>query len=324
MFETDRFEKFSKVKVLVVGDVMLDKYLWGDVNRISPEAPVPVVNLKDTSYIAGGAANVAANIAGLRATPFLVGVIGDDAEGSLFPKVLAKSNVSADYLVKIPNRLTTLKTRIIAHNQQIARVDQETTKRLAENEEELVWDQIKNLLSDTDVIVISDYNKGLLSENFVKRLIMKGKAKNKIILIDPKGRNYSKYTGATIITPNKTEIAEVCQLNGFSETALQNAGLDLLSRLNLEALLITRGEEGMTLFEKEKSPRHLEAKARHVYDVTGAGDTVIASLSVALGAEEDFFKAAEIANTAAGLVVSEVGTSIIKYEALCDALKEVH
>ena len=317
----ERFEKFSKVKVLVVGDVMLDKYLWGEVSRISPEAPVPVVNLKNTSYIAGGAANVAANVAGLGATPFLVGAIGEDGEGSLFPKVLADSNVSADYLVKIPSRQTTVKTRIIAHNQQIVRVDQETTQRLSKGEEETIWRQIEKLLTAADAIVISDYNKGLLTENLTARLIMQGKLENKIILVDPKGSDYDKYMGATIITPNKFEVANVCRLNGFNEETLQNAGRDLLSRLKLDALLITRGEEGMTLFENGKSPVHLEAQARHVYDVTGAGDTVIASLAVSLGAGERFMGAAEIANTAAGLVVSEVGTSAIKITALRDAFK---
>lgn len=317
----DKFESFRGVKVLIVGDVMLDKYLWGDVNRISPEAPVPVVRLKNTSYIAGGAANVAANVAGLGANPYLVGVFGDDYEGTLFPEILAESSIPSDFLIKIQNRQTTIKTRIIAHNQQIVRVDQETTAPLSPEQEDLIWKQIEKLLVEIKVIVISDYNKGLLSKNLVARLIMQGKSMGKIILVDPKGRNYSKYTGATMITPNKFEVAELCSLNSTEKSVLEEAGYKLLTNLKLDALLITRGEEGMSLFEKGKPPVHLAALARHVYDVTGAGDTVIAALAVSLGVGESFSEAAEIANTAAGMVVSEVGTTSVKLEELVEFVK---
>ena len=316
-----KFDEFSKVKVLVVGDVMLDKYLWGEVNRISPEAPVPVVHLKNTSYIAGGAANVAANIAGLGATAFLVSVVGDDNEGALFPSVLSDSNVSAKYLVEIPDRQTTIKTRVIAHNQQIVRIDQETNQPLSISDEEKVWQQIEKILPQSVVVVLSDYNKGILSESLVSRLIRQAKALTIPILIDPKGKDFRKYAGATMITPNKFEVAQILYLNGFNEETLREAGEKLLFDLKLDALLITRGEEGMSLLEKGKEAVHLEAQARHVYDVTGAGDTVIASIAVALGAGESFSTAAEIANTAAGLVVREVGTSIIKAESLRNAFK---
>lgn len=317
-----KFDNFSKVKILVVGDVMLDKYLWGDVNRISPEAPVPVVRLKNTDLIAGGAANVATNIAGLGAKVHLVGVVGNDYEGSLFPEVLNSSDVSANHLVVIRNRQTTIKTRIVAHNQQIVRVDQEMVAPLTEEEEEIVLKKIESLLDEIDVIVISDYNKGFLSKSLVSRLIRDGVGKDKIILVDPKGKDYSKYKGATIITPNKIEVAEVCGLEQNGEISLNGAGQDLLEKLSLKALLITRGEEGMTLFEAGKAPIHLNALARDVYDVTGAGDTVIATLAVAVGAGENFLNAAKIANTAAGLVVRELGTSTIKIENLKKTFKE--
>jgi rfaE bifunctional protein kinase chain/domain len=311
----DELEGFSKVKVLVVGDVMLDKYLWGDVFRISPEAPVPVVRLKNTELIAGGAANVAANIAGLGATAYLLGVIGDDTEGSVFPEVLSKANVSANHLVKIKNRQTTIKTRILAHNQQIARIDQETTERLTPDEEKQVWHRAEAILEEIDVILISDYNKGILTESLVSRLIREGKAHRKTILIDPKGKDYSKYRGATIITPNKFEVSEICAVD-MTEESLRTAGKKLLKELEIEALLITQGEEGMTLFERDKPAVHLGAMARDVYDVTGAGDTVIATLAVAMGAGRSFQQAAKIANTAAGLVVRELGTTTIKFELL--------
>jgi D-beta-D-heptose 7-phosphate kinase/D-beta-D-heptose 1-phosphate adenosyltransferase len=312
----DIFQEFSKVKVLVVGDVMLDRYLWGEVTRISPEAPVPVVSLKKTDLIAGGAANVAANIAGLGARAYLVGVVGNDAEGNLLPGVLADSGVSGEHLIKINDRPTTVKTRIVAHNQQIARIDQETTIGLTEREIERIWRKIYKLLNEVSVVLVSDYNKGLVSEKLILRLIKKAKLKGKLILIDPKGKDYSKYSGATMVTPNKFEVAQVCGLDGDFEQRIEWAGLSLLSKLNLKALLITRGENGMTLFETDKSPLTLKTLARHVYDVTGAGDTVIATVAVMLGAGADFSQAAEIANAAAGLVVEEIGTTVIKIEQL--------
>jgi rfaE bifunctional protein kinase chain/domain len=318
----DSFDNFRKVKILVIGDVMIDRYLWGDVSRISPEAPVPVVRLKNTNLIAGGAANVAANIAGLGAVPYLFGLIGDDPEGRLFPEVLAASSISADYLVEIKNRQTTIKTRIIAHSQQIARVDQETLENLSEEQEEQVWQKLEGVLDEVGVIIISDYNKGFLGENLVSRLIKMGKEKSKIIMVDPKGKDYTKYRGASIMTPNKFEVAEVCHLNGEGEKLLDSAGQALLSKLNLEALLITKGEDGMTLLEAGREPFHLNALARKVYDVTGAGDTVIATLAVAVGSGESFRKSAEIANMAAGLVVEEVGTTTIKIENLKELLNK--
>lgn len=316
----DILDKFAGVKVLVVGDVMVDKYLIGDVSRISPEAPVPVVNLKKTNLIAGGAANVAANIAGLRGIPYLVGVTGNDTEGRIFPKVLEGSGISSKYILKIENRRTTVKTRILAHNQQIARIDQEDASPLLVEKEEEVWKLIEKVLGEIEVVVISDYNKGLLSNNLISRLITNGKLKGKSVIVDPKGRDYGKYCGASVLTPNKLEVADACSIDG-GDGELAEAGKKLIKNLKLEALLVTRGEEGMTLFENRKKPLHFNALARHVYDVTGAGDTVIAAFAVAHGAGANFSKAAGIANTAAGQVVEEVGTSIIKLEKLKEVYK---
>jgi rfaE bifunctional protein kinase chain/domain len=276
------FDYFSKVKILVVGDVMLDKYLCGEVDRISPEAPVPVVRLTDTNLVAGGAANVAANIAGLGATAFLVGITGSDDEGDLFPKVLDNSGISGKYLVKSDERPTTVKTRIIAHNQQIARIDQESINILSEVEEENVWLKIDKLLKSVDVVLLSDYNKGILTENLTSRLIRKANELGKPVLVDPKGKSYSKYMNATIITPNKSEVAEVCELEGDIEKQLDEAGQNLLTSLKLNALLITRGENGMTLMQRDGETVDFKTVAREVFDVTGAGDTVIAALAVAL------------------------------------------
>ena len=315
-------ENFSKVKVLVFGDIMLDRYWWGRVDRISPEAPVPVVRVNETTLIAGGAANVAANIAGLGAESFLVGVVGVDKEAAVFPNILAETNISADYLVEIKNRPTTVKTRVIAHSQQIVRIDQETVAELNAEEEIPVWQKIESLLGEVGIIIVSDYSKGVVTETLLTRLITAAKNKNIQILVDPKGKNYLKYKGATLLTPNKKEAAEACKLEENGNKLVELAGEQLISEIETEAILITRGEEGMTLFEKNKEPLHLKALARDVYDVTGAGDTVIATCAVALGTGASLAKAAELANISAGLVVGQIGTTAVKFEELKEAVKK--
>lgn len=315
-----QLKNFSKVKVLVVGDVMLDRYWWGSVNRISPEAPVPVVHLKETSLVAGGAANVAVNIAGLSATPVLVGIIGDDKEAELFPDLLNNSKISADNLIKLPNHQTTVKTRVVAHSQQVVRIDQESRLKISNIEEDKIWERIEDLIEQVDLILLSDYNKGFLTENLIKRLITKAIENNKLVLVDPKGKNYNKYWGATILTPNLREIIEACGLEETDAASVESAGVKLLELLGLRALLITKGEEGMTLLEKDKKPFHLPARARKVYDVTGAGDTVIATLAVAIGAGLSLAESSDAANTAAGIVVEQVGTSTISFDKLNDAM----
>jgi rfaE bifunctional protein kinase chain/domain len=305
-------DKFSKIKVLVVGDVMLDRYWWGDVDRISPEAPVPVVKLNKTTTIAGGAANVAANVAGLGAQPFLVGIVGDDEEAKLFPEVLKTSMVSAEFLVECTGRPTTVKTRVVAHSQQIVRLDQETDSPISTDEEASVWKVLEELLDTIDIVIVSDYAKGLLTESLLRRLISVGREKNLEVLVDPKGKNYLKYKGATLLTPNKKEAAEACKLEETGKRLILSAGKQLMSDVETEAILITQGEDGLTLFEKDHEPIHVDAIARDVYDVTGAGDTFIATLAVAIGAGANLVNAAELANFAAGVVVEQIGTTAIK------------
>lgn len=313
-------ENFSKVKVLVVGDVMIDRYWWGSVSRISPEAPVPVVKLDNLSLVAGGAANVAANIAGLGAEALLVGVIGDDNEAQIFPELLNKSNVKADFLIKVPERQTTIKTRVIAHGQQIVRIDQETKKNLTSSAQQKIWETIQNLLGRIDIIVVSDYAKGVLTNKLLKRLITTAKEKNKLILIDPKGKKFSKYRGATLLTPNQREAFEACGLEENVKDSVDKSGNFLRENLSLEAILITQGEKGMRLFQKNMEITNLNSLARQVYDVTGAGDTVIATLAVAIASGADFYEASKIANIAAGLVVEQVGTTAISFEMLYRSL----
>ena len=315
-------ENFPKVKILVVGDVMLDRYWWGSVDRISPEAPVPVVRLEETSSAAGGAANVASNIAGLGAFPFLLSVVGDDEEAEIFPDILQKAGVSADYLIKIPGRRTTVKTRVIAHNQQVVRIDDETDASLPTEQAEMIWRKFLDVLETADLVIISDYAKGMLSVELIKRLITSANSADKMVLVDPKGKDYTKYKNSTLLTPNRFEAAQACNLEGSEEDFVERAGRELLAKLKSQALVITQGEKGMTPFEKARRPLHLPASTRNTYDVTGAGDTVIAALGVAVGAGGDFRQAAYLANIAAGLVVEEVGTSAAQLEDLKEALGE--
>lgn len=312
----NRLADFTKIKVLIVGDIMIDRYCWGSVERISPEAPVPVVRLHKTTLVAGGAANVAVNVAGLGAQAFLVGVHGDDEEAKLFPNLLSEQAISSKFLIKIKNRPTTVKTRIIAHSQQVARTDQEANAPISDKDTEKLWRKTAKLIEKADIVIISDYAKGLLSEELITRLITTTHCFNKLILVDPKGKSFSKYENADILTPNQREVAEACGLEQIVSDSIENCGRELVSELKLKSLLVTRGEDGMMLLENDKETLHLKASARKVYDVTGAGDTVIATLATALGAGINLPDAAELANIAAGLVVEQVGTTAIKFETL--------
>ncbi len=315
-------DRFSSINVLVVGDVMLDQYWWGSVDRISPEAPVPVVRLEKTSLSAGGAANVAANIAGLGAFPILVGIIGNDKEARLLPEVLRESNVSGEYLVEIADRPTTVKTRVIAHSQQIVRLDQETSAILSKDQENAILETVEKLVDRVNIIVVSDYAKGVISDAVSAGLIAMARKRNISILVDPKGKNYDKYKGATLLTPNKKEAAEACKLEENGQSLVETAGNQLVADIGTDAIIITQGEDGLTVFEKQCAPLHLNAKTRDVYDVTGAGDTFIATLAVSLGSGASLADSAELANQAAGVVVEQIGTTAIRIDDLRIALEK--
>jgi rfaE bifunctional protein kinase chain/domain len=304
--EQDIFTKFSQVKVLVVGDVMLDRYWWGTVDRISPEAPVPVVRLKNSDIAAGGAANVAANIAGLGATPFLVGLIGNDREAEELKGALESRGIDPRHLHALEDRPTTVKTRVVAHNHHGA------------EDSEKLWQHIGPMVDEVDVVLLSDYAKGTLSGLVLERLIAACRAQDKPLLVDPKGRDYRKYAGATLLTPNRSEAVHAAGLEDLEQAAER-----LIADVKLASLLITQGEHGMTLYTKGEASLNFPAVARKVYDVTGAGDTVIATLAVALAAGHDLAKATTLANIAAGLVVEEVGTTVIDLERLKTSAREL-
>lgn len=298
---------------------MLDRYLWGSVNRISPEAPVPVVNIENTTVTLGGAANVAANIVGFGGHSILTGVCGSDSEAAVLGQLLNQADIE-NCLSTIEGRPTTVKTRLVAHSQQVVRFDQETSAVLSDAQNEKLTADVLSALDRVSAVVISDYAKGVVSPKTLVSLLSAAKKGSVPVLIDPKGKDYSKYRGATILTPNRREASDAAKLDESDPELIAHSAKYLLAECDLEAVLITQGEKGMTLFEAGGETHYLEAHSREVYDVTGAGDTVIAAMAVALGAGATLVEAARIANVAAGLAVEEVGTAVISKAALAERL----
>lgn len=307
----DLIRRFAGRRVLVLGDVMLDEYIWGTVNRISPEAPVPIVEVGSITLTPGGAANVAVNLVGLGADPALVGVVGADGTADRLRGVLTDRGIGPGWLIADAGRPTTLKTRIVAHGQQMLRADRESRRPIDDDLVRLIEQGVGDLVMECDAVVISDYGKGLLTPAVTAAAIRLGRDRHLPIVVDPKGLHYGKYRDAGIVTPNAGEAAAASHLEIHDEADLIEAGRRLLSDLETEAILITRGEKGMSLFERGERVHHLPTYAREVYDVTGAGDTVVATLTLALAAGADYRAAAELANRAAGIVVGKVGTATV-------------
>lgn len=310
---------FDRQTVLVVGDCMMDEYLWGSVSRISPEAPVPVVDVQNESITLGGAANVASNVVTLGGRAKLVGVIGGDREGGAFLERMDERGLERDGILVTDGRPTTVKTRIVAHSQHVVRADRELRGPLAEAENQWVRQRVVEALSEADALIVSDYGKGVLSAGLLEQLIPLARRREKMIAVDPKMSHFPYYSGASVITPNKREAGQAAHRAIDDESTLQEVGWRLLADLNLDALLITRGEEGMSLFEKGGAYVHLPTRAREVYDVTGAGDTVISTLTLAVSAGASMVEAAEIANHAALIAVGQVGTTSVTRRALLEA-----
>jgi len=315
-------DNFQNTTVAVIGDVMLDRYWWGSVSRISPEAPVPVVKIERMTLAAGGGANVAANIAAYGAKCILVGLVGDDDAGLQLRQVLSEAGVSDSHLVSAVGRPSTVKTRLVAHSQQVARIDQEDPAPCSGDVESELLDQITLAVAAADVVVLSDYAKGVLSDRVISFAIECAKAAGVKVLVDPKGKVYEKYRGATLLTPNRREAAEAVNLDEHAPNLVQTAGKQLLETLEVDSLLVTEGSEGMSLFRRNEPSVHLPALARAVFDVTGAGDTVIATLATALGSGADLEAAARLANIAAGLVVEQSGTTTLTLSELKQHLND--
>ena len=328
-------KKFPKAKILVLGDLILDEYIWGDVLRVSPEAPVPIVWGKKRSYVLGGAANVANNIRALGACVCLCGVMGRDKNADTFESQLSKQGISRAGILLLNKRHTTVKTRIIAGHQQVLRLDWEQTDLLSETTNARLYDFINKNINKFQAIIIEDYGKGVISPWLTKRVIDLARKKNRIITVDPKSDHFQYYSGATGITPNRKEAESAVRnlkiqdtTNTFkintdkllSDKELNRAGRELLRYLKLDSLLITLGEAGMRLFAG-RHITHIPTQAQEVFDVSGAGDTVIAAFTLSLACGGSKLEAAHIANFAAGIVVSKIGTATISRKELLKNIK---
>ena len=298
------------VDALVVGDVMLDEYVWGKVERISPEAPVPVVEVHDRTRAPGGAANAAAGVVALGCSASLVGVLGDDEPGGGLRDALTAAQVGAADLVVDPARATTVKTRVIAHAQQVVRTDFESSAELSSEIEAELISAIRRSMKSAGVLILSDYGKGVVSEAVAAAAIAAAHELGRPVVVDSKGRRYEKYRGATILTPNVHDAGRAANVRIENDADLLEAADRLKVATGGAALLITRGAAGMSLFW-DGEPLHIPTEAREVYDVTGAGDTVVAVLGAALGAGMELPEAVRLANAAAGIVVGKVGTSTV-------------
>ena len=308
---------------MILGDVMLDEYIWGNVSRISPEAPVPVVEVMDESVKLGGAANVALNVKTLGDIPLLVSIVGNDKNGERLKELLASSEISSQGIFIDNDRRTTAKTRIIAHSQQVVRADRENTEELSLDLTLRLVDFIKIKIKEEKIsaILISDYGKGMISLKLLNEVISLARENNIFISVDPKETHFMNYKRVSIITPNHSEAGFAYGKRIKDEKSLEEVGWGLLEKLEAEALLITRGEKGMSLFEKNRMLTNFPTVAKEVYDVTGAGDTVISAFTSAYSAGASLKEAALISNHAAGIVVGELGTAQVTKEKLYQDLK---
>ena len=305
----DKIPDLARARVLVVGDVMLDRYWFGEVSRISPEAPVPIVKIQRTEERPGGAANVARNAASVGAQTVLLSVVGDDDAGRRIAQLAHEASINA-HLHQDPAISTTVKLRVVGRQQQLLRIDFETAPS-----REVLADKLadyEKLLDGCDAVILSDYGKGGLTH--ISKMIEMGRAAGKPVLVDPKGNDYSRYAGATILTPNRSELQEVVG-KWDSEADLEERAQNLRRKLGLQALLLTRSEDGMSLF-REGSVLHESARAREVFDVSGAGDTVIAVVGAMLAVHATMEDAMRLANLAAGIVVGKLGTATVNMEEL--------
>jgi D-beta-D-heptose 7-phosphate kinase/D-beta-D-heptose 1-phosphate adenosyltransferase len=322
---TKLFEKFDNTTILVIGDLMIDEYIWGNVERISPEAPVPVVEVEKNACILGGAGNVLNNLVSLGAKAMISSVVGNEAAGDFLRGLLEDLGVDLSGIFTEQGRITTKKTRIMAAmNQQVIRIDQETKQHIGEAMEKNIISYVEKYISQIDGIIFSDYDKGVLTEKLITQVIRLARENKKPLIVDPKKKPIDIYRGATIITPNLKETSWIAGSVLDTREKVVAAAEQILSRLELDAILITRSTQGMTLLEKGAAPIHIPTRAREVYDVSGAGDTVTAGVSLAIASGASFEESANLANIAAGIAVGKVGTASITREDILEYLGERH
>lgn len=304
------FEKFNSLNVLIIGDVMMDSYIWGKAERISPEAPVPIVRVTRKENRLGGAANVALNVQSLGATPYICAVIGKDSEGDEFLSLLDKQNLDTEGILRINDRPTTVKTRIIAQNQQIVRVDAETEANISDSNTESILIKIKSLIDSKNInaIIFEDYDKGLISKHLIAVVVALAVKSNIVTVVDPKKRNFLDYIGVNLFKPNLKELKEglKTEIDPARSEEVEEAVNKLKAQLRVNSVMLTLSEYGVFI-SSENGKKHFKAHKRDIADVSGAGDTVIATTALCLAAGLDVFKTAEIANLAGGLVCEHVG-----------------
>ena len=313
-------KKFPTAHILVVGDIIMDKYIWGRVTRISPEAPVPIVNVNKETFCWGGAANVANNVECLGGQVSLSGVIGRDRVGEHLLDELHRKNIDCSAIIKSTRRPTTLKTRIIAHSQQVVRVDYEVKDELQPATTTRLISKLNAIIPQAQAVVISDYAKGVVGPDLIQEIINMAHRVKIPVVVDPQVTHFQHYKKVSVITPNHHEASRMSRIQITDEASLIEAGQHLLNLLDCEAVLITRGEEGMTLFEGTEYC-HIPTMAQEVYDVTGAGDTVTGVFALALAVGSSYKEAALLANHAAGVVVAEVGTASLRPNELIEAVQ---
>lgn len=317
-------ESFIERRILVIGDLMLDEFLWGRARRIAPEAPVPVVEIERETLHLGGAGNVAANLASLGASPMIVGVIGSDGTGERLREEIARTGIKDAALIVDQSRPTTLKTRIIAHSQHVVRTDREKKNPVDMDIERELAASFLELLSNAEAVIVSDYEKGVITPSLLQFILPAAAEKGIPVCIDPKLKNFELYRPATIVTPNQQEAESVSRIAIESIESLERAGRHLRDMLGGVNILITRGEGGMSLFNGDQAVTHVPTVAREVYDVTGAGDTVAAALTLALACDASTIEAAIVANHAAGIVVGKVGTASATAEEILSSVELFH
>jgi len=312
-------DNFGKSMILVIGDIMLDRFIWGNVSRISPEAPVPVVEVEYETVMLGGATNVVNNLVSLGGSVMMCGVVGNDPTGKEIISRLDELNVDTGGITIEDDRPTSVKTRIIAHDQQVVRYDREKKISLKPKTTKGILDFINEKKGNLSALIVSDYGKGVISRQLMDGLKSITSDYNFPVTVDPNAKNFPLYKGVTVITPNHNQAGEIAGIEIINEEDLKKVGKKLLNYKKCKALLITRGKDGMTLFEQAGKVTHIKSIARKVYDVTGAGDTVIATLTLGIAGGLDLKYAAYLSNLAGGVVVGEIGTSTVKI----DNLKEL-
>jgi len=320
----DRLEmlksSFEGKRIAIIGDMMLDGYFWGDVKRISPEAPVPVMEVEEEFFRFGGAANVALNILKLGGIPIPIGVIGYDNYGTIFTSLLNEMNIENDGIFTDTDRPTTTKTRVIADNHHVVRIDKESKKPLSEEIERKLSIFLTGIINSLDGIILQDYNKGVLTKSFIQKTVSLANQLGITITVDPKFDNFFEYRNVTVFKPNRKETESILGMKMESDEDVSFAGNELLSRLNAKYILLTLSEEGIAVFARDKPEKRMPTKARKVADVSGAGDTVISTLTMALAAGADIYEASTLANYGAGIVCGEVGIVPIEKEKLFDSV----